>query len=173
VIRQQARTLMKNQQYHPTLPGVSAKTGGSPNMPAITSWNTATSGDNRFVEFATETSATFRAYISYNRAAGLVAYNTSSDYRAKDIIGPIENTGSTIDALKVYIGKMKDATLERPMLIAHEAQEVVPYAVTGEKDAVNKNGTPEYQQMDHQALVPLLIAEIQSLRARVAALESK
>jgi hypothetical protein len=66
---------------------------------------------------------------------------------------------------------MKGATIARPMLVAHEAQEVVPYAVTGEKDAVNEDGTDKYQQMDHQVLIPLLIAEIQSLRARVAQLE--
>jgi len=68
---------------------------------------------------------------------------------------------------------MKGATVERPMLIAHEAQAVTPYAVTGEKDAVNDDGTPKYQQMDVSSLVPLLIAEIQSLRARVAQLEAK
>ena len=68
---------------------------------------------------------------------------------------------------------MNGATVERPMLVAHEAQEVAPYCVTGEKDAVNDDGKPIYQQMDHQALVPLLIAEIQQLRARVAALETQ
>jgi len=58
------------------------------------------------------------------------------------------------------------------MLVAHEAKEVAPYCVTGEKDAVNEEGNPIYQQMDHQVLVPLLIAEIQQLRIRVAALEA-
>jgi hypothetical protein len=58
------------------------------------------------------------------------------------------------------------------MLIAHEAQERAPYAVSGEKDAVNEDGTPKLQQMDVSALVPLMIAEIQALRARVAALEA-
>jgi hypothetical protein len=43
--------------------------------------------------------------------------------------------------------------------------------VTGSKDAVDGNGTPRYQQMDVSAFVPLLIAEVQDLRARVAALE--
>jgi hypothetical protein len=115
---------------------------------------------------------TLRGGINYNRAAGLVAYNTTSDYRAKDILGPVQNSGATIDALKVYEGQMKGATQSRPMLMAHEAQEHAPYAVTGEKDAVNEDGTPNYQQMDVSALVPLLLAELQSLRARVAALES-
>jgi len=135
--------------------------------------NTATSGDNKFVVFATESTDTTRGSITYNRAGGLVAYNVTSDYRAKDILGPVQNSGATIDALKVYEGQMKGATQSRPMLVAHEAQEHAPYTVTGEKDAVNEDGTPNYQQMDVSALVPLLLAEVQSLRKRVAELESK
>jgi hypothetical protein len=136
-------------------------------------WNSATSGNNAFVNFQTEAGGTDRGSITYNRAGGLVAYNTTSDYRAKDILGPVADSGATIDALKVYEGQMKGATQSRPMLIAHEAQAVTPYAVTGEKDAVNEDGTPKHQQMDVSALVPLLLAELQSLRARVAQLESK
>jgi hypothetical protein len=135
-------------------------------------WNAATSGDNLFIAFGTEAAVTNRGSITYNRGGGLVAYNVTSDYRAKDIIGPVTDAGATIDALKVYSGKMKGATIVRPMLVAHEAQEVVPYAVTGEKDAVSEDGTDKYQHMDHQSLVPLLIAEVQSLRARVAQLEA-
>jgi len=135
-------------------------------------WNAATSGDNLFIAFGTEAAVTNRGSITYNRAGGLVAYNVTSDYRAKDIIGPVTDAGATIDALKVYSGKMKGATIVRPMLVAHEAQEVVPYAVTGEKDAVSEDGTDKYQHMDHQSLIPLLIAEVQSLRARVAQLEA-
>jgi hypothetical protein len=135
-------------------------------------WNADTTSNNTFVIFGTETTFTTRGSITYNRAGGLAAYNTTSDYRAKDILGPVSNTGATIDALKVYEGQMKGATQSRPMLVAHEAQAVAPYSVTGEKDAVNDDGTPKFQQMDVSSLVPLLIAEIQSLRARVAALES-
>lgn len=134
-------------------------------------WNSAASGDNGFVNFYTDAGGTLRGSIDYDRTGGLVRYNTTSDYRAKDIIGPIQNVGATIDALKVYEGKMKGATQSRPMLVAHEAQEYAPYAVTGEKDAMNEDGTPKYQQMDVSSLVPLLLAELQSLRARVAQLE--
>jgi hypothetical protein len=136
-------------------------------------WNKGTSSDNAFIEFATEASYTARGSITYNRAGGLVAYNVTSDYRAKDILGPVQNSGAIIDALKVYEGQMKGASQSRPMLVAHEAQEHAPYTVTGEKDAVNEDGTPKYQQMDVSALVPLLLAELQSLRKRVAELESK
>ena len=135
-------------------------------------WNAGTTGDNSFVAFGTETSYTRRGLINYNRGSGVVAYNTTSDYRAKTLVGQVENPGATIDALKVYRGVMNGATVERPMLVAHEAQEVAPYCVTGQKDAVDDKGDPIYQQMDHQVLVPLLIAEIQQLRARVAALET-
>jgi hypothetical protein len=134
-------------------------------------WNAATSGDNLFAGFYTEATITVRGSISYNRAGGLVAYNTTSDYRAKDILGPVADPGATIDALKVYEGRMKGATQSRPMLVAHEAQEVTPYAVSGVKDEVNEDGTPKFQQIDVSSLVPLLLAEIQQLRARVAALE--
>ena len=69
------------------------------------------------------------------------------------------------------MGKINGATIERPMLIAHEAQEFAPYSVTGEKDAVDEKGNPVFQQMDHQSYVPLILAELQSLRARVKELE--
>ena len=44
--------------------------------------------------------------------------------------------------------------------------------MTGQPNAVDENGNPIYQQIDYSALVPLLLAEIQSLHARVAALEN-
>jgi hypothetical protein len=134
-------------------------------------WNTGTSGDNKFFEFGTDATYTARGSINYNRTAGLVAYNTTSDYRAKTIHGDVGDVGEVIDAFKIYDGTMNGAELNRPMLIAHEAQAIAPYAVVGEKDAVNEDGTDKYQQIDHSTLIPLLIAEIQSLRARVAQLE--
>jgi hypothetical protein len=129
-------------------------------------WNNATSGNNVFASFNTETSITGRGSISYNRAGGLVVYNTTSDYRAKDISGPVTNSGTLIDSVPVYMGKMKWATEERPMFIAHE---VPAYAHTGEKDAVDVDGNPVYQQMDASALIPVMWAEIQSLRQRLSA----
>jgi hypothetical protein len=149
----------------------SYRTSGAAGVILESLWHQATTGDNNFIAFGTETTHAVRGSITYNRAGGLVAYNTTSDYRAKTILGNIDNSGEAIDALKVYRGVMNGATVERPMLVAHEAKEVAPYCVTGEKDAVDDDGNPIYQQMDHQALVPLLIAEIQQLRTRVAALE--
>jgi hypothetical protein len=151
------------------------QTGGNANGAQITNQtsgyqtlglhNTATSGDNLLVTFVTDASS-FRGSILFNRAGGLVAYNTTSDYRAKDISGPLTDSGAVIDSTPVYMGKMKGATQERPMFIAHETP---AYAHTGEKDAIDKDGNPVYQQMDASALVPVMWAEIQSLRKRLAA----
>jgi hypothetical protein len=137
----------------------------------LLTWNAQTSGNNLFQVFITEGgTGTARGTIKYDRAGGLVQYNTTSDYRAKDIYGPVTNSGEVIDSVPVYMGKMKDATLARPMFIAHETP---VYAHTGEKDAVKENGEPIYQEMDVSALVPVLWAEVKSLRARLAALEAK
>jgi len=134
---------------------------------SIIEWNSATTGNNIFTSFLTEGgTGTQRGTITYNRSAGLVAYNTTSDYRSKDIIGPVTDSGAVIDSTPVYMGKMKDATQARPMFIAHETPD---YAHTGEKDAVDSDGNPIYQQMDAGALIPVMWAEIQSLRARLKA----
>jgi hypothetical protein len=96
------------------------------------------------------------------------AYNTSSDYRLKDIDGPISNSGTYIDALKPVQGSWKSDGSRFIGLLAHEVQEVSETSVaTGVKDG------EEMQAMDYSApeLIANLIAEIQSLRARVAQLE--
>ena len=54
---------------------------------------------------------------------------------------------------------------------AHEVQEIVPQAVVGEKDAVDKDGNIERQMIDHSKLVPLLVAAVKELSAKVEALE--
>lgn len=135
-------------------------------------WNAGTTGDNVFMLFDTEASATRRGSITYNRGGGLVAYNTTSDYRAKDIFGEYLTSGEIIDSLTVHLGQMKGSTLARPMFIAHEVQAVLPYAVTGVKDAANDDGTPKYQQMDHSSLIPLLTAEAKNTRSRLFVIEN-
>jgi hypothetical protein len=157
--------------YSPaTYAAFGGKQGGVAGASVGLFWHTATSGDNSFAVFLTEASPTVRGSITYNRGAGLVAYNVTSDYRAKDILGPVIDSGTLIDSVPVYMGKMKDATQERPMFIAHETP---AYAHTGVKDAVDADGKPVYQQMDASALIPVMWAEIQSLRIRIAQLEAK
>jgi hypothetical protein len=138
---------------------------------ALAMWHVATAGDNKFILFGTEGSFTSRGSISYNRAGVVVAYNTTSDYRLKDLFGEYADSGALIDAIPVHYGLMKEATVKRPMFLAHEVQAAAPYAVMGEKDAIDDEGEPVYQQLDHQILVPALWAEMRSMRKRVATLE--
>lgn len=98
-----------------------------------------------------------------------VAYNTSSDYRLKNITGPITTSGAYIDSLNPVEGSWKADGSTFVGLIAHEVQEASRTQVaTGVKDG------EEMQAMDYSAseLIANMIAELKSLRARVAALEN-
>jgi len=111
--------------------------------------------------------------ISTNGSA--TTYNTSSDYRLKEITGPVVNSGSFIDALKPKVGTWKSDGSKFVGFIAHEFAEVSPLSVSGKKDAVNADGTPAYQSMQAgtSEVIANIVAELQSLRKRLAALESK
>jgi hypothetical protein len=145
--------------------------GGTANS-VFTAWNDSTSGNNLLIDFYTD-GGTLRGSITYNRGAGLVAYNTSSDYRSKDIIGSVENALTTVDSLLVHNAIMKGATQERPMFVAHELQEYAPYAVTGEKDEVDQDGNPKMQQVDASSLVPLLTKAIQELKTELDSVKAE
>jgi hypothetical protein len=112
---------------------------------------------------------------SVNSNGTTTTYGTSSDYRLKIPIGPVVNAGNRIDSLKPVEYEWKtNGTLSRGFF-AHEFQQVYANSVTGEKDAVNADGKPVYQTMQagSSEVIADLVAEIQSLRARVAQLETK
>jgi hypothetical protein len=104
----------------------------------------------------------------------LTTYATTSDYRLKTVVAPVSDAGTRLDALQPIEYDWKAGGRTRGFL-AHQFAEVYPSSVTGKKDAVDEEGKPVYQGM--QASTPEvmadLIAEIQSLRKRVAQLESK
>jgi len=104
-----------------------------------------------------------------------VAYNTSSDYRLKDNPQPLTGSGAFIDALKPKTWEWKADGSKGVGFIAHEVAEVSPASVVGEKDAVDADGKPVYQAMEYGSaeFIANIVAELQSLRARVAQLESK
>ena len=109
------------------------------------------------------------------------SFNTTSDYRVKENISPLSNAATRLNQLKVYsFNFIADPDTVVDGFIAHEAQAVVPECVTGTKDEVDNEGKPIYQGIDQSKLVPLLtaalqeaIGEIESLKARVAALEAQ
>jgi len=112
--------------------------------------------------------------ITQNGTTG-VLYNITSDYRLKEVIGAVSGSGERIDALQPIDYTMKaDGSVHRGFL-AHKFQEVYANSVTGTKDAVDEEGNPVYQQMQASTpeVIADLVAEIQSLRKRLAALEAK
>lgn len=109
-----------------------------------------------------------------------VAYNTSSDYRLKHDIQPMTGALAKVAALKPCTYKWKSDGSDGQGFIAHELAEVVPDAVTGEKDAVNEDGSIKPQGIDTSFLVATLtaglqeaVAMIEELKAKVAALEAQ
>ena len=101
------------------------------------------------------------------------SYATSSDYRLKTDAQPMTGASARVQALNpVNFEWIADGTRVDGFL-AHEAQEVVPEAVTGTKDAVDADGNPEYQGIDQSKLVPLLTAALQEALTKIDALETR
>jgi hypothetical protein len=101
------------------------------------------------------------------------SYNTSSDYRLKEDLKSI-NGLEKVSALNVYDFKWKSSDDRMDGFLAHELQEVLPYAVSGIKDG------EDMQQVDYSKIVPVLVKAIQELSAentslinRIEALENK
>lgn len=137
--------------------------------------------------------------VGYIRTDGLVtSYVSASDYRLKENIQPVEGALLKIAQLKpCNYNFINDPDKEVMGFIAHEVQEVMPQAVSGEKDAVRiqqvevspseldeegnviteavieEKEVPVYQGIDHSKLVPLLVASIQELKAEIEALKSQ
>ena len=98
--------------------------------------------------------------------ASATAYNTSSDQRLKDNIVDAPSASDDIDAIQVRSFDWKgDGLHQKYGMVAQELQEVAPEAVTGDADS------DEMMSVDYSKLVPMMMKEIQSLRARVAQLE--
>jgi len=96
-----------------------------------------------------------------------VLYNVTSDQRLKENIVDAPEFGSVIDSIKVRSYDWKtDQTHQRAGFVAQELVNVAP-------EAVHQPTNPEdMMAVDYSKLVPMLVKEIQSLRQRVAQLES-
>ena len=129
-------------------------------------------------------------------SATSTAYTTVSDYRLKE---NVVNLDGAIDRVKQLAPKRFNFTVEPDVTVdgflAHEAQTVVPEAITGTHNGVevwkeddelpegvsvgdNKldedgNTIPDYQEIDQSKLVPLLTAALQEAIAKIETLETK
>ena len=153
-------------------------------------WTDQSSGSGTLFTFGYGSSFSSVGTITTNGTS--TAYNTSSDYRLKEDVQPMVGSVDRLMALKPVNFAWKVDGSRVDGFLAHEAQEVVPEAVTGQKDQTetveikdedgNVTGTeerPVYQGIDQSKLVPLLTAalqealtKIEALEARVAALEA-
>ncbi len=104
--------------------------------------------------------------ITQNGTTG-VLYNITSDQRLKENIQDAEDAATLIDAIQVRQYDWKsDGSHQRYGFIAQELVTVAP-------EAVHQPADPEEMMaVDYSKLVPMLVKEIQSLRQRLAALES-
>lgn len=146
------------------------RTTTTPGNIPLTCWNATDTSDAVFARFSTESSsATTRGSITYNRTSSVVAYNTTSDRRLKTNITDALDAGSIIDSIQVRAYDWKETGFHTPFgFVAQELNAVAPIAVTA------GDGGEEIESVwgvDPGKLVPLLIKELQSLRARVATIE--
>jgi len=106
---------------------------------------------------------------SISQSATSVSYNTSSDYRLKKIDGPLLTSGAFIDALNPVTGSW---ILDGSPFVGFLAHEVQSAAVT--RIATSEKDGDVMQAMDYSSpeIIANIVAELKSLRARVAALEA-
>jgi hypothetical protein len=134
------------------------------------------------------TSAVMQAFFRNGTAAGTINASTTaaptlvapSDYRLKENVEPLTDAADRIKSANVYTYNMiadEDKEL-RYGFLAHEVQDLMHDLVIGEKDAVDEDGQPVYQQIQETRLIPILVAalkdalvKIDTLEARVAKLE--
>ena len=162
---------------------VGTETRGSAN--ALTAFDLDVTDGNLYITHATGTPTGYY-YVSFGYGASnvigsitqsgttAVLYNTTSDYRLKTVIGPVADAGQRIDALQPVEYTWNSNGERTRGFLAHQFQEVYAGSVSGTKDAVDAEGKPVYQSMQASTseVIADLVAELKSLRARVAALES-
>jgi hypothetical protein len=125
--------------------------------------------DGNAIRFMYQSTQVGRIFINTNSTS----YNTTSDYRLKENVIELTNGIERVKQLQPkrfnFIGD--EETVDG--FIAHEAEEVVPEAITGDKDEVLPNGEPVYQGIDQAKLVPLLTAALKEAIAKIEDLETR
>ena len=134
---------------------------------------TGNSSGNRSSSGSATTSYNHLLFYNGNGIVGSIStggstttYSTTSDYRLKEDLQDF-NALEIASKIKMYDFKWKADDTRSYGVMAHELQEVVPQAVSGDKD-------DQYmQQVDYSKLVPILLKSIQELEARVKELEKE
>ena len=151
----------------------------SNNYNAIVLRDTGTSySSGNYYQLFTNSTNTIAGSISHNTITG-VNFNTSSDYRLKEDFKNF-NGLDILSNIKFYDFKWKDEDKRMHGVVAHELEPLIPLAVSGTKDKVDKDGNIIAQGVDYSKIVPVIgkalqeaMAKIETLEARVQELENK
>jgi len=138
-----------------------ATSGGAAVMNVRNNYGAGFGGLIKFWRTSTSSSV---GNISFNSDGSAVNYNTTSDYRLKEDLQDFVGI-DLIQQIKVYDYKWIDYESRSYGVLAHELQEVLPGAVSGEKD------DEEMQGVDYSKVVPVLIKAIQELKAEIELLK--
>ena len=136
-------------------------------------------------------------------SASSTVYATSSDYRLKENITPVQGAADIVKAMQPVTYTFKSDGSWHDGFLAHELQELHPRAVIGSKDAMKDEeyevtpaveatfdaegveltpavpavmGTrsvPDYQGVDYSKLTPILTAALQEALNKIDALEAR
>jgi hypothetical protein len=176
-------------------PALEVKSHGS-TLPAIVAQGGTSTSSGSILIFRNGSGSEVGGVSMSNLNAGSsVSFNTSSDYRLKENVSYDFDATTRLKQLKpARFNFIADANTTVDGFIAHEVSDIIPEAITKEKNAIqvwlqgeelpegvsvgdNKldadgNTIPDYQGIDQSKLVPLLVKTIQELEARITALES-
>ena len=106
--------------------------------------------------------------------ASSTSYNTSSDYRLKENVTDVTDGITRVKQLEPKrFNFIADPDTTVDGFLAHEAQTVVPEAVTGTHNEVDDDGNAVMQGIDQSKLVPLLTAALKESIAKIETLETE
>jgi hypothetical protein len=125
-------------------------------------WQTGTNANNVMAFYKGDTQGSSVGAINTSTTA--TTYNTTSDYRLKTDFKDFSGS-KLLDSIKVYDYQWKIDGSRSFGVKAHELQQLLPYAVNGEKDAVNADGSIKAQSVDYSKIVPILIKAAQEQEA--------
>ncbi len=122
--------------------------------------------------FDLQQQGTRRGAVFYD---GTMNYSDGSDYRLKENVVPLVNAIDRVKQLQPCTYNFIEHGPEKEYdgFLAHELAEVCPYAVKGEKDAVNEDGSPDIQVIDRSHVIPLLSAALQEAITKIETLETQ
>ena len=128
------------------------------------------SSDGNIAQFAR--SSTTVGGISVTSSS--TSFNTSSDYRLKENVADIADGITRVKQLEPKrFNFIADPDKTVDGFLAHEAQAVVPEAVTGTHNEVDDDGNAVMQGIDQSKLVPLLTAALKEAITKIETLETE